>query len=77
MAELTCFYCGKNPGAKKTNPTLWDGFLDKDTDQLVCWDWECYTKHYVNKSETEFAGMFSEFPVPIKPLGRNVTRQPA
>jgi hypothetical protein len=32
-----CFVCGKNPGISPRNPNLWNGFLDKETGNLVCW----------------------------------------
>ena len=56
-----CVYCGKNPGADKQNKYLWNGFLDKDTDQLVCM--KCRKKHYFKKSKTKFKGLYTEFPV--------------
>jgi hypothetical protein len=64
MSEQICFYCKINPGHKPNNETLWNGFEDKDTKQLVCW--ECRDTHYRAKSETEFADMYSEYPVMIK-----------
>lgn len=63
MNEQTCFYCKTNPGHKAKNETLWNGFEDKDTKQLVCWN--CYEVHYEAKSKTEYAGQYSEFPVII------------
>lgn len=56
-----CNYCKKSPGHKPDNKILWNGFLDKDTNQLVCWN--CRDKHYRTKNKTEHAGKYSEFPV--------------
>jgi hypothetical protein len=39
------------------------GFLDKDTNQLVCND--CRKTHYQAKSKTEYKGLYTEFPVII------------
>ena len=61
MSEKVCEYCGKNPGKKPGNKFLWNGFLDKDTNQLVCFD--CRKLHYEAKSKTEFKGLYTEFPV--------------
>jgi len=61
--EKVCEYCGVNPGAKPGNKYLWNGFLDKDTNQLVCND--CRKVHYANKSKTDYRGMYTEFPVII------------
>ena len=63
MNEKVCEYCGENPGAKPGNKFLWNGFLDKDKNQLVCND--CRKVHYANKSKTEYKGMYAEFPVII------------
>lgn len=66
MEDSVCHYCKTNPGHKPNNETLWNGFLDKDTNQLVCWN--CQDKHYREKSRTENAGQYSEFPVPLNKL---------
>lgn len=56
-----CEYCKKDPGAVKHNKFLWNGFLDKDTGQLVCM--KCRRKHYREKAKTKFKGLYTEFPV--------------
>ena len=59
MKNKVCEYCGENPGAKPGNKFLWNGFLDKDTNQLVCFD--CRKNHYKAKAKTEFKYLYSEF----------------
>lgn len=59
-----CDYCKTDPGLKPGSDHLWNGLLDKDTNQLVCMD--CRKKHYREKSKTEFAGLYTEFPVSLK-----------
>lgn len=62
MTEKICSYCKKNPGPNPNNKLLWHGFLDKETNQLVCWT--CHKKHYDIKSKNgtqDFAVV--EFPV--------------
>ncbi|MBE0538777.1 MAG: hypothetical protein IH620_03620 [Ignavibacterium sp.] len=61
MKNKVCEYCGKNPGSKPGSKNVWNGFLDKDTNQLVCFD--CREKHYKKKSKTEFKYLYTEFPV--------------
>lgn len=61
MINPTCTYCKKDPGAKPGNPNVWFGFLDKDTNQYVCWN--CRNKHYETKNKTEHAHKYSEYPV--------------
>ncbi len=63
MKNKVCEYCGENPGPKLGNKFLWNGFLDKDTNQLVCND--CRKNHYQAKSRTEYKGLYTEFPVII------------
>jgi|GEM_PF-2656343 len=59
--DKICAHCKKNPGVNPGNPLLWNGFYDKDTNELSCWD--CYEKHYKKKSLTEHAEKFTEVPV--------------
>ena len=47
FSDKVCTYCGDNPGPGK-NSVLWNGFLDKETGDLVCW--KCRKKHYGIKS---------------------------
>ncbi len=61
FSDKVCAHCGKDPGPKPTNKLLWNGFYDKDTKQLVCWN--CHDIHYTRKNKTEFANLYSEFPV--------------
>jgi len=59
-----CDYCKENPGPHPSNPLLWFGFLDKETEQLVCW--HCRNKHYKIKSASgtkDFS--IVEYPVPL------------
>jgi hypothetical protein len=58
---MKCSYCNKDPGVKENG--LWKGFRDADTSQLVCF--KCQAKHYQAKAKTEFANMYSEFPVQV------------
>lgn len=44
-----CHYCDGG-GLKSKNPNLWDGFLDRDTDQLVCT--ACRDTHYIEKARS-------------------------
>lgn len=61
MADKVCEYCGENPGAKPGKKFIWNGFIDKDTNQLVCS--RCREKHYKKKSKTKYKNLYSEFPV--------------
>ena len=56
-----CDHCRKDPGPDMRNKILWNGFIDKDSNQLVCW--KCRARHYKKKSRTEFANMYTEMPV--------------
>lgn len=60
---MICSYCNTDPGLKSTNQKLWNGFLDQDTGEHVCWS--CRTAHYQKKSKTSFKNLYSEVPVPI------------
>lgn len=60
-SDKVCTYCKLDPGPKEDNPTLWNGFFDKDLGVYVCWN--CREIHYKEKHKTEFAGMYTEFPV--------------
>lgn len=51
----------ENPGAKEDSENMWKGFLDKDTNQLVCF--KCRQKHYEAKAKTKFKNLYTEFPV--------------
>lgn len=57
---LNCSICNIDPGMAE-NPSLWNGFLDKDTGQYICWS--CRNTHYQQKSKTQHAHHYSEFPV--------------
>ena len=59
FTNITCSHCGNNPGVSPKNPRLWNGFIDKDTGQYVCWT--CRYTHYQKKTEATF----SETPVPL------------
>lgn len=61
MKTKICEYCGENPGAKENSENMWNGFLDKDTNQLVCF--KCRQKHYEAKAKTKFKYLYTEFPV--------------
>lgn len=60
---MICEYCHTDPGTKPHSDTMWNGFLDADTNQLVCW--QCQEKHYEAKAKTEFADQYSELPVTV------------
>ncbi|NYJ27536.1 hypothetical protein GGE08_001579 [Muricauda sp. ARW1Y1] len=53
-----CTYCQIAP--KPSNPVLFNGFLDADTGQLVCWN--CRDEHYRHKENSEHRGKYSEMP---------------
>jgi hypothetical protein len=59
--QKICSICGENPG-RAENGFHWNGFIDCETDELVCW--KCRDKHYENKKQ-KFNGMvqFVEMPV--------------
>ncbi|MDC6367227.1 MULTISPECIES: hypothetical protein [Flavobacteriaceae] len=57
---MECCYCNSNPG-NRPNSIVWNGFLDLDTGQGVCF--KCRALHYDQKNRTELAGLFTEFPV--------------
>jgi len=59
FTNITCCHCGNNPGVSPKNSNLWNGFVDKDTGQYVCWG--CKSIHYQQK-ETK---TYSEQPVVI------------
>jgi len=56
-----CDHCHKDPGKQPGSKTAWNGFYDKDTDQLVCWS--CRNIHYYKKWKTKLKGLYTEFPV--------------
>lgn len=60
--QTRCHYCGNDPGSKRGSP-LWNGFHDRDMDRKVCWG--CQKRHYEEKRTTEFANMYSEFPISL------------
>ncbi len=57
---IHCSICNKDPGIAE-NPYHWNGFLDKDTNQHVCWN--CQSAHYQQKNKSQHAHQYSEFPV--------------
>lgn len=66
--EILCSHCGNDPGTKEGS-IVWNGFLDKDTGEKVCFN--CKDLHYYKKFKNpDLAGLFTEFPITIKnPLG--------
>jgi len=67
FSDKYCVHCGKNPGYNQNNPVLWNGFLDKETNELVCY--ECRNKHYGLKLEQGHGGM-GHLEVPVYATGR-------
>lgn len=61
---IVCIHCHKDPGPDQRNPSLWYGFLDKDTKEHCCMP--CRRIHYQKKSKTEHANKYTEFPVTYK-----------
>ncbi len=64
FTDKTCAHCGENPGVSPRNPNLWNGFIDRDTDQHVCW--KCKNIHYQEKAKTmnlKSGMIYSEQPV--------------
>jgi hypothetical protein len=59
--KKVCAHCRKDPGPNPQNKILWNGFYDKDTNQNVCWS--CRDIHYRKKNKTQFAHLYTEFPV--------------
>ena len=49
FSELICDYCNTNPGSKPHSKALWNGFLDEDTGQHVCF--RCRDEHYAQKAD--------------------------
>jgi len=43
FTQNTCDYCGESPVSEKNN-LFFDGFRDKRTGHLVCWN--CRANHY-------------------------------
>lgn len=68
---MNCDYCKTNPGTKN-NSIVWNGFLDADTNQYVCFP--CKTTHYQEKQKTKFKGLVSEYPVTVKEKLENQTQ---
>lgn len=60
---IKCQVCNKDPG-RGNNGYLWNGFLDKDTNQHICN--ACKTIHYQTKQKAIYKGMYSEIPVLIR-----------
>jgi hypothetical protein len=58
---INCSVCGNDPGFKPTSENHWNGFFDMDMQKRACFT--CSAVHYAQKSKTEFAHMYSEFPV--------------
>lgn len=61
FSDKICAHCKENPGQRPDNPLLWNGFYDRDTNEYCCW--QCHDFHYKLKEKTEFAHMYTEFPV--------------
>ena len=60
--------CRKNPGAKPGNKLLWNGFIDKYTNQLACLSgrqvcFDCRINHYEAQAKTKYKDLYTEFPV--------------
>ncbi len=49
FTNKTCSVCGCNPGIKRGNPLLWNGFLDRDLMQHCCY--KCRDKFYQGKAK--------------------------
>ncbi len=69
---MKCDYCKEDPG-QKPDSIVWMGFLDRDTDQYVCFG--CRQLHYDQKRKTGNAHQYTEFPVPI-PLPSGYPQRP-
>lgn len=61
FSQIQCDHCNANPGFKPANPILWNGFIDQDTRQHVCWF--CRDKHYRIKKGNKPGTTYSEVPV--------------
>ena len=61
FSDKICSNCKKNPGCDEENNLRWNGFYDRDTNEYVCNN--CKKLHYQKKFKTEFAGLYTEFPV--------------
>lgn len=48
FTDKQCAYCGHGE-PKPGNPDLWNGFMDQDTGDLVCF--KCKTIHYISKAK--------------------------
>ena len=70
--SYSCTYCKNDPGTKSKDSIVWKGFLDKDTNQIVCN--HCKEHHYSIKFQnTELRGLYSEFPLTVTPESSDST----
>lgn len=61
FSTLTCCYCGEGHFSPR-NPSLFNGFRDGDTNQVVCS--QCRDHHYKEKALPDGSGTYSEIPIP-------------
>lgn len=62
---MICAHCGSDPGLKPGSSVVWNGFEDQDNRQLCCFG--CRERHYLEKAKAGMQGLYSEFPVIIRP----------
>ncbi len=61
---MKCNICTNEIKVSKKNSALFNGFLDADTFQHVCF--KCQDNHYKIKfSNIEFRGLYSEIPITL------------
>lgn len=68
LEEFPCSVCGGLFDFKEDSSLVLNGFVDKDTKELVHLNMTCRQGHYEKKKQTEFSGQYSEFPLTIQDL---------
>lgn len=63
-----CSVCGKRLDFKDERKVVLNGFLDRDTEEIV--HLSCKTGHYENKRKTAFADLYSEMPITVMDLNK-------
>lgn len=58
---MICEYCKVEIKPKNENEIIGLGFIDGDTNQIVCW--KCRDRHYLEKAKTKYADLYTEFPL--------------
>ncbi|AZI53879.1 hypothetical protein EIB75_10760 [Epilithonimonas vandammei] len=59
----TCNYCKKEIPLRESSDTVLNGFYDADIKVNCCFNERCIGIHYLEKSKTKYAGLYSEYPI--------------